>query len=301
MTDYTINAIRSQLLAMNCDYYKLGIFNRHAKKMTLRYKLDFDSIFTSVQWLKFNNANGHDIYITQNNNLDRALILVDDLKIDQIKQMDKRGVNPACVIETSPDNYQVWVSLGLEPMPKNQRKILATLLAKTFGGDPASVDANHFGRLAGFTNRKPEYQKESGYPFVLCREATGKHAEKKDEIRAWVKAKADEEMFAVQSKQNFELIPINHNNYQLDIGNVFNLYFKQWLHSVKKNNKAIDYSSGDFAVTSRMINDGYTKSDIISAIENYSPNIKTRKRNHIEDYALRTFNAALKRILSPKQ
>jgi hypothetical protein len=299
MNNYTINAIQNQLIAMNCDQYKLGIYNRYAKNMRLRYHLDFDAIISLVPWLKFENVNGNDIYITQDNNIDRALILVDDLKIAQIKQMDQRGVNPACVIETSPDNYQVWVSLGVEPMPKNQRKILATLLAKAFGGDPASVDANHFGRLAGFTNRKPEHLKKSGYPFVLCWEATGKHAEKMDQIRAWAKAKADEEMLAGQNKQNDERISSN-NSYQSEPGNIFRQYFKQWLYYINKNNKDVDYSRGDFAVTCRMINEGYTKLDIITAIKNNSPDIEIRKRNHIDDYAIRTYNACLKRLLTIK-
>ena len=40
-------------------------------------------------------------------------------------------------------------------------------MAARYGGDPNSIDWRHFGRLAGFTNRKPQYvDKAERYPFV---------------------------------------------------------------------------------------------------------------------------------------
>lgn len=56
--------------------------------------------------------------------------------------------------------------------------MVARILAERYGGDPASADWRHFGRLAGFTNRKPKHHQERGQPFVLVREATGAVAER---------------------------------------------------------------------------------------------------------------------------
>jgi len=57
------------------------------------------------------------------------------------------------VIETSPSNFQAWLCHG-QILPKQVSTIAARLLASRFGGDPASADWRHYGRLAGFTNRK---------------------------------------------------------------------------------------------------------------------------------------------------
>jgi hypothetical protein len=52
--------------------------------------------------------------------------------------------------------------------------LAAKELARRFGGDPSSADWRNFGRLAGFTNQKPERRLETGLPpFVRLRECTG--------------------------------------------------------------------------------------------------------------------------------
>jgi RepB DNA-primase from phage plasmid len=48
------------------------------------------------------------------------------------------------------------------------------VLASRFGGDLASADWRHYGRLAGFTNRKNKYRKTDGtFPYVRLHDATG--------------------------------------------------------------------------------------------------------------------------------
>ena len=50
----------------------------------------------------------------------------------------------------------------------------ARKLAEEFGGDRGAADWRHFGRLAGFTNRKEKYMNEGGlFPFVRLIEASG--------------------------------------------------------------------------------------------------------------------------------
>ena len=117
------------------------------------------------------------------------MLLVDDLTSRRIRDMRTRGTAPACVVETSPGNFQAWVSLGPDPMPKQERKVVARLLAEQFGGDMASADASHYGRLAGFTNRKESRLTSSGYTFVVCHEADGLDAERSLAIREWALAK----------------------------------------------------------------------------------------------------------------
>ena len=51
---------------------------------------------------------------------------------------------------------------------------MARSLAKDFGGDTGAADWRHFGRLAGFTNRKLRHRDSAGlFPFVKLCEANG--------------------------------------------------------------------------------------------------------------------------------
>jgi hypothetical protein len=65
MSDVTLYIITRQLKAMNCAKYKLGIFNRSENWMINKDLLDYEEIIKMVSWLKFQNAEGRDIYITQ--------------------------------------------------------------------------------------------------------------------------------------------------------------------------------------------------------------------------------------------
>jgi hypothetical protein len=289
----SIKNILWQLKTMNCKKYKIGIFNRSTNSMVNKYNLNNNDIIILVPWLKFENLSGKDIFIGQSNYIDRALILVDDLSIDQIQIMRLRGVTPACVIETSPANYQAWVSLGDKPMSKEERKIVAVALADEFNGDKASTDANHYGRLAGFTNRKPKYHNRLGYPFVRFSDGTGQHAEKSDEIRSW----ATSQLIQKRILSNRTVITVSSSEKHKaglwpDVA--FNTFFNEWSsHYLPKD---LDYSRGDFAVASRMLKEGFDSKDIIESIINNSPNITIRKAGHIEDYAIRTVRAAAKKI-----
>jgi hypothetical protein len=60
-------------------------------------------------------------------------------------------------------------------LPHKEQKHKSTAVAREpaqrFSGDPGASDWRHFGRLAGFTNRKPAYLQPNGlYPFVTVAE-----------------------------------------------------------------------------------------------------------------------------------
>jgi hypothetical protein len=81
---------------------------------------------------------------------------------------------PAIVIETSPNNHQAWLNHGRIIFDHSVSTQAAKELAHRFCGDPSGADWRHFGRLAGFTNQKPERCLASGLPpFVRLRECSG--------------------------------------------------------------------------------------------------------------------------------
>ena len=57
----------------------------------------------------------------------------------------------------------------------SRRHVAAKILAERFGGDPNSADWRHFGRLAGFTNPKPQYRLPNGlFPYSQLKFALSK-------------------------------------------------------------------------------------------------------------------------------
>ena len=85
------------------------------------------------------------------------ILLLDDLRAEAVLALvgdPQFGALDKLIIETSSGNYQVWLALP-EAVDRQTRKALERHLVQKFGGDPNSADGCHFGRCAGFQNRKP--------------------------------------------------------------------------------------------------------------------------------------------------
>ena len=123
-----------------------------------------------VDWFRARNANECHIYGRPNCT---RFILVDDVTDDALSRMKQEGSTPTVVIETSPDNFQVWITASCKELPNQVSTELGTLLASKYGGDPGSTDALHLGRLPGLRNKKPKYQTDpdDGGPLVILRTA----------------------------------------------------------------------------------------------------------------------------------
>jgi len=162
--------VRSQLRAMGCARFDLGV-RRDGGEMVLREGQDAFAVSEAVKWLRHENAKGAHVYIRPAGV--HSLSLLDDLTAEAIERMKAEGFEPAAVVETSPHNFQVWLNHG-EILLAARSTAAAKELAERFGGDPSSADWRHFGRLAGFTNPKPERRLASGLrPFTRLRSAKG--------------------------------------------------------------------------------------------------------------------------------
>jgi len=161
---------------MASDLLEIGLYNpgaaRTRESVMIPRVWDSATILKSLPWLRHQNRGGRNIYIRPKGG--HHLSLVDDLNKDAVLAMKKAGFNPALIVETSPGNYQVWLKHP-ERLDKELSTAAASALAERFGGDRAAADWRHFGRLAGFTNRKPKYLDASTglYPFVRLIEAEG--------------------------------------------------------------------------------------------------------------------------------
>jgi hypothetical protein len=163
--------VRVQLRAMGSERFDIGI-RRDAGEMILREAQGAIEIENTIKWLRHENAKGAHIYVRPAGT--HSLSLIDDLSIAAIERMKAEGFEPAVVVETSPNNFQAWMNHG-QVLDAATSTRAAKQLAERFSGDPSSADWRHFGRLAGFTNPKPERQLPSGLrPFARLRSATGR-------------------------------------------------------------------------------------------------------------------------------
>lgn len=176
----TIEAVRAHLAAIHSRLYEIGVFfpageGRAESKMLLR-TWDEAALYRSIPWLRAKNAEGAAIYIRPHG--EHPYSLIDDLNAAGVRRLTAEGFAPAIVVETSPGNFQAWLNHG-ETLDKRTSTTAARALAERYGGDPGAADWRHFGRLAGFTNRKPRHRQADGlYPFVQIveRNSRGVHS-----------------------------------------------------------------------------------------------------------------------------
>lgn len=168
MRDRTRRAVQAQIEAMGCETFEVGLFKPDAlpgEAVMLPRVWDVDTLLRSVPWLRKENREGRNIFCRPKG--EHGLSLVDDLSSFAVMKMKRTGFQPAVLVETSPNNFQAWLNHG-RPLPKTLSTIIAKELAAKFGGDTGAADWRHFGRLAGFTNRKDKYRYENTglFPFV---------------------------------------------------------------------------------------------------------------------------------------
>jgi hypothetical protein len=159
-----------QLEALGAPAFDIGV-KRLDGTMLLRERWGAKQVLKSLLWLRRENLNSGHIYVRPAGI--HGLSLVDDLKAAALAQMKVDGFEPAAVVETSPGNLQAWLKHGMT-LDEAASTRAAKLLAERYHGDLGSADWRHFGRLAGFTNPKPNRRLASGLqPFARLLEASG--------------------------------------------------------------------------------------------------------------------------------
>ncbi len=182
--DLSARAVAKQLWAMGAERYEIGISNQTTDRLIPRV-YTHEQALRAVGFLRDENRRDSNIYVrpSADEGMNVGLVLVDDLSLDRIAQMHHEGLGAAAVTETSPGNYQAWVRLADRPITADLATAAARALMERYGGDPASADYRHYGRLAGYTNRKPTRAQPNGlHPFVRLHESTGRPAGRADEL-----------------------------------------------------------------------------------------------------------------------
>jgi RepB DNA-primase from phage plasmid len=209
MLPIALKAVQLQLRAMGAQRYELGVRVPPGKSddgkshMKLRNGqndcgLTIGEVFDKLDWCAAENVKGHHVYIRPSG--PSQLTLIDDLTRKSLDTLLDTGYTPACVVETSPGNFQAWLKHSWT-LSNDEGTIVAKILAERFGGDPNSADWRHFGRLAGFTNPKPEYRLPNGlFPYSQLKFAlsNGVIYEKTHEVLSEVEDRLLEQLLEVR-------------------------------------------------------------------------------------------------------
>jgi len=170
----SLRAIRRQLAAMPCDLYLVRLIH-HAT----RTAFPGERLWTAAQlgqeatlrFLRIRNREGCDVYLQPYaDNRNAGYILLDLDHTDAattVQRMRFGGHQPCVVLQTSPGHLQAWIQVSAVCLEPATATTIARQLAHIYGGDLASADWRHLGRLAGFTNQKPLRRQSNGYaPWV---------------------------------------------------------------------------------------------------------------------------------------
>ncbi|MEK7406660.1 MAG: DNA-primase RepB domain-containing protein, partial [Acidobacteriota bacterium] len=119
-----------------------------------------------MRFLRIRNREGYDVYIqpyAEDRNAGYILVDLDRAELAVLHTMRANGHQPCVVLQTSPGNLQAWIRVSPTPLEPALATAVGRQLAHTYGGDLASTDWRHLGRLAGFTNQKPQRRLRGGW------------------------------------------------------------------------------------------------------------------------------------------
>jgi hypothetical protein len=173
----TRNAMDRQLTAMPSEIYLVRLIHSATRRAFPGERLWTAQELTRapvVRFLRARNSEGWDIYLQPyagDHNAGYILLDLDHCRKGILDSMSRRGHQPCLLLRTSPGHLQAWVHVSRQPLPPPVATAIGQLLARTYGGDPASTDWRHLGRLAGFTNQKPQRRCAGYAPWVKILQA----------------------------------------------------------------------------------------------------------------------------------
>ncbi len=289
--DFTLIGITRQLSAMGADKYEVGIFDRERDVMIPRFWSP-DTIYKSIGFLKRQNVDGRDIFIRPAGSV--GLVFFDDLNRGILKQLEVDGLKPAIIVQSSPDNFHGWLRVSEVPIPEELATAVSKVFAKRYGGDQNSADWRHYGRLAGFTNRKPKYINDAGKsPFVTLYDGNGKLAPNAGNLLADAKAY----LVDMQEKEQSRLAELSraaaiHRAANKDKANPGEFYNSELRGIYKRFGVAMNTSKADWMIVNKMLLMGYSREEIYFVLVEHSPAVEKRGK-YSERYITVTLDEAI--------
>lgn len=289
--DFTLIGIARQLKAMGADLYEIGIFDRDRDVMIPRVWTP-DMIYKSIGFLKRQNVDGRDIFIRPSGSV--GLVFFDDLSRGALKQLDADGLKPGVIVQSSPDNFHGWLRVSASPIPEELATAVSKVLAKRYGGDQNSADWRHYGRLAGFTNRKPKYINSDGKsPFVTLYDGNGKLALEADNLLA----DANTYLADMREREQARLAELSrvaaiHRAANKDKADPGAFYTSELRGIYKRFGANANTSKADWMIVNKMLLAGYSREEIYFVLVEHSPAVEKRGK-YSERYIRITLDEAI--------
>jgi len=248
------NIVHKQLKAMGAKNYEIGVDSSHEAEQFIIKTVSQNEILDLkfLKWLQACNCNGRNIYIRPI--APSNLSFVDDVSIETLKCLEEENLIPCCIVESSPNNFHLWFKHS-DILDNDISTQVAKLLSRKLEGDPSSADFRHFGRLAGFTNRKRIHVADGRFPFVKLRASSGSvlpiSKELIDEAAGMLKTTSDREICkqAINKKVSSTLLSwedfYNNSKYEGDFHRVDIAY------AIYAFSKGIKYETIETSIRSR--------------------------------------------------
>jgi hypothetical protein len=118
----------------------------------------------TIPYLRAMNAKGRHIFIRPTFEREAHYMLHDDLDkkgLERHHKQDGKFKPGRMVVESSPDNYQVWIR-SERPLSVEEKKHWL----EKMDSDPGASPRHRWGRAPGFRNRKEKYEDNGRYPLA---------------------------------------------------------------------------------------------------------------------------------------
>ena len=275
--DRTEATVQKTLAAMDAPLYDIGILTDRGMFPRMD-ALTAAQCMARVRYLKHRNAHGAHIYFRPSG--ERRFTLLDDLSRPLLADLYAHGFEPCAVIETSPENFQAWLRHS-RVLSRELGTVAAQLLARRFGADLSAADWRRFGRLPGFTNRKPQHRQSAGlFPFVRLLSHTGQ------QFTAAEAFELEAERFLQQERAERQQ---QRENFRPWLGRPSSLTLSRFRAAVKYAGRP---AAADMAFCIAAFSTGWSQSQVAAALaaEYLSRNPSQARRNA---YIRRTTNKAM--------
>lgn len=294
-----LRAVQRQLTAMGSRAYDVALLDRCNSTMQRRLHWPPEQVLRAIDWLRYENRQGRDVFIRP---CVSALVLLDDLDLQLVRNLGELGLAPTLVVETSPANHQAWIRVSDCAQPPAVLKVIAARLAEELGTDRASAGLNHFGRLAGLTNRKPEHALPTppyakvllSHPGVVAQHGPVLVKAALGELAASVSVGATRKTFVFEPAHAptvpARAWPADSHGRPQPLADWIALAHRE---ARQRFAQRYDASVVDFQVARAMIASGVPAKDMLEAIGVHSPDIASRKGRQAMSYARRTVQRAL--------
>lgn len=299
--------IAKQLAAFGVDNFEIQAIPHKGSSLgkdSVR-RVDAQGALKLASYMSQKNAKGYDIYVRpapieiDGQQHGAPYVFIDDIQPAQMKRLKETGLPLAVTMESSPGNFQGWVRVGAKPLPAEELSAAAKILAKSFGGDPGAADWRHYGRLAGFTNQKPQRRQANGYaPFVQLNTQNGHDIAKNGPaLMQAARQHLDNEAAQLQAAQEKVATDRQNRAQQLLQGQLMGSDVYQAVAEARERlRKGQDESATDFAAAMSALRKGYDPDDVEQALKACSPDLAKRKQGNVNEYLRRTVERAQAQI-----